>query len=194
MWYETKKLVIPLRIFFTLTIFVHALWVSTLEISQPSLGIHPKPKTSFCDYLLNHNPNCEYGWFWYEFTINISTYFIFWLMLLNPGGIKFTLACRFWSLLFTQESNVKKETFGISSSNTLWEDHEACHESRHEVNTTPNNTRTEALSRKVLGTWRFTNEINSAREIFSHPKKHDLSVHIRRLKWPLMAKIWLSKL
>jgi hypothetical protein len=57
-----------------------------------------------------------------------------------------------------------------------------------------NDPRTEALSRKVLGTWRFTNEINSAGEIFSHPKKHDLSVQIRRLKWPLMATIWLSKL
>jgi hypothetical protein len=31
--------------------------VSTLEISQTSLGIHPKPKTSFCDYLLDHNQN-----------------------------------------------------------------------------------------------------------------------------------------
>jgi hypothetical protein len=40
-----------------LAIFVHALWISTLEISQTLLGIHPKPKTSFCDYLLDHNPN-----------------------------------------------------------------------------------------------------------------------------------------
>jgi hypothetical protein len=63
LWYETTKLVITLRIFFMLAIFVHALWVSTLEISQTSLGIHPKPKTSFCDYLLDHNPN----WVWMIF-------------------------------------------------------------------------------------------------------------------------------
>jgi hypothetical protein len=42
---------------------VHALWVSTLEISQTSLGIHPKPKTSFCDYLLDHNLT----WVWMIF-------------------------------------------------------------------------------------------------------------------------------
>jgi hypothetical protein len=30
----------------------------------------------------------------------------------------------FWSLLFTQEINIKEETFGISSSSTLEEDHE----------------------------------------------------------------------
>jgi hypothetical protein len=69
--------------------------------------------------------------------------------------------------LFTQEINVKEETFGISSSSTSREDHEAHHKSRHEVNKTPNNPRTEASTHKTLGTWMFTNEINSAREIFS---------------------------
>jgi hypothetical protein len=63
--------------------------------------------------------------------------------------------------------NVKKETFGISSSSTSREDHETRHKSRHEVNKTPNNPRTEASTRKTLGTWMFANEINSAREIFS---------------------------
>jgi hypothetical protein len=48
--------VIPLCNFFILAIFVHALWVFTSKISQTSLGIHPKPKTSFCDHLLVHNP------------------------------------------------------------------------------------------------------------------------------------------
>jgi hypothetical protein len=66
-----------------------------------------------------------------------------------------------------QEINVKEETFGISSSSTSREDHEARHKSRHEVNKTPNNTRTEAPTCKTQGTWMFTNEINSAREIFS---------------------------
>jgi hypothetical protein len=69
--------------------------------------------------------------------------------------------------LFTQEINVKEETFGISSSSTSREDHEARHKSRHEVNNTPNNPRTEESTRKTLGTWMFTNEINSARDIFS---------------------------
>jgi hypothetical protein len=69
--------------------------------------------------------------------------------------------------LFTQEINVKDETFGISSSSTSREDHEARHKSKHEVKKTPNNPRTEASTRKTPGTWMFTNEINSAREILS---------------------------
>jgi hypothetical protein len=69
--------------------------------------------------------------------------------------------------LFTQEFNIKEETFRISSSSTSKEDHEAHHKSRHEVNKTPNNPMTEASTRKTPGTWMFTNEINSAREIFS---------------------------
>jgi hypothetical protein len=72
--------------------------------------------------------------------------------------------------LFTQEFNVKEETFGISSSSTSREDHEARHKSRHEVNKTPNNPRTEASTRITPGTWMFTYEINSAREIFSQLK------------------------
>jgi hypothetical protein len=69
-----------------------------------------------------------------------------------------------------QEINIKEETFGISSSSTSREDHEAHHKSIHEVNKTPNNPRTEASTRKTPGTWMFTNEINSAREIFSQPR------------------------
>jgi hypothetical protein len=72
--------------------------------------------------------------------------------------------------LFTQEISVKEETFGISSSSTSKEDHEARHKSRHEVNKTPNNPRTEASTRKTPGTWMFTNEINLAGEIFSQPR------------------------
>jgi hypothetical protein len=41
---------------FHASLFVHALWVFTSKISQTSLGIHPKPKTCFCDHLLVHNP------------------------------------------------------------------------------------------------------------------------------------------
>jgi hypothetical protein len=64
-----------------------------------------------------------------------------------------------------QEINVKEETCGISSSSTSREDPEARHKSRHKLNKTPNNPRTEASTRKTPGTWMFTNEINSAREI-----------------------------
>jgi hypothetical protein len=59
---------------------------------------------------------------------------------------------QFWSLLFTQEIYAKEETFGISSPSTLEEDHEARQESRHAMNMTPNDPRTEALTCKSSGT------------------------------------------
>jgi hypothetical protein len=71
--------------------------------------------------------------------------------------------------LFTQEINVKEETFRISSSSTSREGHEARDKSRHEVNKTPKSPRTEASTRKTPGTWMFTNEINSVQEIFPQP-------------------------
>jgi hypothetical protein len=43
-----------------------------------------------------------------------------------------------------QEINIKEETFGISSSSTLEENHEARHKSRHVMNMTPNGPRTES--------------------------------------------------
>jgi hypothetical protein len=55
-------------------------------------------------------------------------------------------------LLFTQKINVKEETFGISSSSTSREDHEARHKSRHTINMTPNDPRTEASTCKSSGT------------------------------------------
>jgi hypothetical protein len=51
-----------------------------------------------------------------------------------------------------QEINVKEETFGISSSSTSREDHEARHKSRHAMNMTPNDSRTEASTCKSSGT------------------------------------------
>jgi hypothetical protein len=54
--------------------------------------------------------------------------------------------------LFTQEFNVKEETFGISSSSTSREDHEAQQESRHMMNMSPNDPRTEASTCKSSGT------------------------------------------
>jgi hypothetical protein len=71
--------------------------------------------------------------------------------------------------LFTLEINVKKKNFRISSSCTSREDHEAHHKS-HKMNKTPNNPRTEASTCKTPGTWMFTNEINSALELFSQPR------------------------
>jgi hypothetical protein len=55
-------------------------------------------------------------------------------------------------LLFTQEINAKEETFGISSPSTLEEDYEARQESRHAMNMTSNDPRTEASTCKSSGT------------------------------------------
>jgi hypothetical protein len=107
----------------------------------------------------------------YKFAINIDTNIISELMVLTPKDIKFALACRFWSLLFTtQEINIKEETSEISSSSTSGEDHEVRHKLKRMMNMTPNGSRTKASTRKTLGTWKFTNEINSAREIFAQPR------------------------
>jgi hypothetical protein len=54
--------------------------------------------------------------------------------------------------LFTQEIYAKEETFRISSPSTLEEDHEARQESRHAMNMTPNDPRTEASTCKFSGT------------------------------------------
>jgi hypothetical protein len=54
--------------------------------------------------------------------------------------------------LFTQEIYAKEETFGISSPSTLEEDHEARQESRHAMNMTLNDPRTEASMCKTSGT------------------------------------------
>jgi hypothetical protein len=51
-----------------------------------------------------------------------------------------------------QEFNVKEETFGISSSSTSREDHEARQESRHAMNMTPNDPRTKVSTCKSSGT------------------------------------------
>jgi hypothetical protein len=55
-------------------------------------------------------------------------------------------------LWFTQEIYAEEETFGISSSSTLEEDNEARQESRHAMNMTPNDPRTEASMCKSSGT------------------------------------------
>jgi hypothetical protein len=91
--------------------------------------------------------------------------------------------------LFTQEINVKEETFGISSSSTSKEDYEVRYKSRHELNKTPNNPRTEASTRKTPG-FGYLPTRSTQPERYSHsPGQHDLSMQIRRLKRPLMAKV-----
>jgi hypothetical protein len=65
--------------------------------------------------------------------------------------------------LFTQEINVKEETFGISSSSTSREDHEVLQESRHAMNMTPNDPRTETSTCKSSGTQPENSEACRAR-------------------------------
>jgi hypothetical protein len=57
-----------------------------------------------------------------------------------------------------QEIYAKKETFGISSSSTLEEDHKARQESRHEMNMTPNDPRSETSTCKSPGSQAENNE------------------------------------
>jgi hypothetical protein len=55
-------------------------------------------------------------------------------------------------LIVTLEIYAKEETFGISSSSTSEEDHEARQGSRHSMNMSPNDPRTEASTCKSSGT------------------------------------------
>jgi hypothetical protein len=62
-----------------------------------------------------------------------------------------------------QEIYAKEETFGISSPSTLEEEHEARQESRHAMNMTLNDSRTEASTCKSSGTQLENNEAWIAR-------------------------------
>jgi hypothetical protein len=57
-----------------------------------------------------------------------------------------------------QEIYAKEQTFRISSSSTLEEDHEARQGSRHVINMTPNDPRTEVSMCKSSGTQPENNE------------------------------------
>jgi hypothetical protein len=52
--------------------------------------------------------------------------------------------------LFTQEFYAKEETFGISSSGALEEDHEARQESRHAMNMIPNDPEDRSVNVQIL--------------------------------------------
>jgi hypothetical protein len=62
-----------------------------------------------------------------------------------------------------QEIYAKEETFGISSPSTLEEDREARQESRHAMNMTPNDPRTETSTCKSSGTQSENSEACIAR-------------------------------
>jgi hypothetical protein len=65
--------------------------------------------------------------------------------------------------LFTQEIYAKEQTLGISSPSTLEEDREVRQESRHAMNMTPNDPRTEASTCKSSGTQPENSEVCIAR-------------------------------
>jgi hypothetical protein len=101
-------------------------------------------------------------------------------MVLTPGGIKFTPTCRFWSLLFTQEINIKEETFGIISSSTSRDDHEARHKSRHITNMNPKGPGTEAWSRETPGTWTEDVEACTTRSSVQTVEKTTSRAHMHK--------------
>jgi hypothetical protein len=59
---------------------------------------------------------------------------------------------------------------------------------------TPNNPKTEASTRKTPGTWCLPARSTQPERYSRSPGQHDFSVQIRRLKRPLMKKVWLQKL
>jgi hypothetical protein len=81
--------------------------------------------------------------------------------------------------LFTQKIYTKEETFGISSSSTLEEDHEARQESRHAMNMTPNDLRNKASTCKSSGTQPENSEAWIARIQALTAKETTLKAHMQ---------------
>jgi hypothetical protein len=83
-----------------------------------------------------------------------------------------------------QEIYAKEETFGISSPSTLEEDHEARQASRHAMNMTPNDLRTEASMCKSSGTQPENSEAWIARiqalTVKETTSKAHMQVHINK--------------
>jgi hypothetical protein len=83
-----------------------------------------------------------------------------------------------------QEIYAKEESFGISSPSTLEEDHEARQESRHAMNMTPNNPRTEASTCKSSRTQPENSEACIARiqalTLKETTSKAHMQVHINK--------------
>jgi hypothetical protein len=86
--------------------------------------------------------------------------------------------------LFTQEIYAKEKTFGISSSSTSREDHEARHKPRHAMNMTPNDLRTEASTCKSSRTQLENSEACIARiqalTVKETTSKAHMQVHTNR--------------
>jgi hypothetical protein len=78
-----------------------------------------------------------------------------------------------------QEIYAKEQTFGIRSPSTLEEDHEARQESRHMMNMTPNDPRTEASTCKSSGTQPENNEAWIARIQAFTVKKTTFKAHMQ---------------
>jgi hypothetical protein len=108
--------------------------------------------------------------------------------------------------LFTQEIYAKKETFGISLPSTLEEDHEARQESRHAMNMTPNDSRTEASTCKSSGTQPENSEACIARiqalivkettskaHMQVHTNKESREKQLRRKPGPNQAEMGLGR-
>jgi hypothetical protein len=81
--------------------------------------------------------------------------------------------------LFTQEIYTKEETFRISSSSTLEEDHETRQESRHVMYMTPNDPRSEASTCKSSWTRRLDSKIQALTVKETTSKAH-MQVHTNR--------------
>jgi hypothetical protein len=103
--------------------------------------------------------------------------------------------------LFTQEIYAKEETFEISSSSTLEENHEAQQESRHPMNMTPNNPRTEVSTCKSSRTqpenseaWMasiqalIVKETTSKAHMQVHTNGESRKKQPRRKSWPNWAE------
>jgi hypothetical protein len=94
-----------------------------------------------------------------------------------------------WLLEYDVYTGLKclKEHFRAKFIEHLWEDNEARHKSKVEVNMTPNGPRSP-WDLEIYSWDQFNLRYSRS------PEQHDLLMHIRKLKRPLMAKCWLPKL
>jgi hypothetical protein len=94
----------------------------------------------------------------HEFTFNVGINLLFSALELNHHILQVHSFMSILEFIVMQEIYAKEETFGISSSSTLEEDHEARQESRHAMNMTPNDPRTQASTCKSSETQLQNNE------------------------------------
>jgi hypothetical protein len=89
-----------------------------------------------------------------------------------------------WYLEFivTQGFNAKRETSRESSSSTLWQDHEARHKSRHEVNMTPSGPRIKEWSCETPRTWTENAEACATRSHIQTTEKLMPRAHMQEVE------------